>query len=52
MTSTEQTGAGAPTAPDPAPAAGSGVFDSGVVAKLSTLDRYLAVWSLAAMAVG
>ncbi|MFD9864089.1 ACR3 family arsenite efflux transporter [Streptomyces alboflavus] len=47
MTSTEQTGAGTPATPAPAPAA-----DPGVVAKLSTLDRYLAVWILAAMAVG
>ncbi|WP_125263504.1 ACR3 family arsenite efflux transporter [Streptomyces alboflavus] len=43
MTSTEQAGTGTPAAP---------VADSGVVAKLSTLDRYLAVWILAAMAVG
>ncbi|MFD9903431.1 ACR3 family arsenite efflux transporter [Streptomyces sp. NPDC059063] len=46
MTSTERTGTDAPAATAPAAAA------PGVVAKLSTLDRYLAVWILAAMALG
>ncbi|GGV36976.1 ACR3 family arsenite efflux transporter [Streptomyces spectabilis] len=44
MTSTERTGTTTPAPADPA--------ESGVVAELSTLDRYLAVWILAAMALG
>ncbi|MEV0499965.1 ACR3 family arsenite efflux transporter [Streptomyces spectabilis] len=44
MTSTERTGTSTPAPAGPA--------ESGVVAELSTLDRYLAVWILAAMALG
>jgi ACR3 family arsenite transporter len=45
-----------PTEPTSAPASGASAAaaagDDSVVKKLSTLDRYLAVWILAAMAVG
>ncbi|MEU7316492.1 ACR3 family arsenite efflux transporter [Streptomyces sp. NPDC007083] len=42
MTRTEATAQSTPPAPD----------EAGIVGKLSTLDRFLAVWILAAMAVG